>query len=57
MQRPLQVEVAVLECCIQVNDASETKIPFDLLDAEFFDDSVFIIVYREVTQPGEPTVD
>ncbi|TFY69760.1 hypothetical protein EVJ58_g217 [Rhodofomes roseus] len=52
MQRPVQVEVAVVECCIPVNDASETKIPFDLLDAEFFDDSLFIIVYRETTQPG-----
>ena len=42
-----------MECCIPVNDASETRTPFEVLDAEFFDDSVFIIVYREGTQPGE----
>lgn len=42
-----------MECCIPVNDASETKVPFEVLDAEFFDDSVFIIVYREAGQPGE----
>ena len=42
-----------MECCIPVNDASETRVPFEVLDAEFFDENVFIVVYREATQPGE----
>ncbi|EPT04312.1 hypothetical protein FOMPIDRAFT_125581 [Fomitopsis schrenkii] len=51
IQRPVEAEVALMECCIPVNDASETKVPLEVLDAEFFDDSVFIIVYREAMQP------
>ncbi|KAL6309999.1 anaphase-promoting complex, cyclosome, subunit 4-domain-containing protein [Sparassis latifolia] len=40
---PLQVSVAVLESCVMQDDS---KMPVDVLNAEFFDDKNFIVVYR-----------
>ncbi|PIL31977.1 hypothetical protein GSI_06681 [Ganoderma sinense ZZ0214-1] len=39
------VEVSVLECCA-TEAGSETVAPFDLLDFDFFDSQVLVMVYR-----------
>ena len=46
------VEVSVLECCAS-EEGSEEPLPFALLDADFFDSEVLVIVYRPKDQQGE----
>ncbi|TBU35229.1 anaphase-promoting complex, cyclosome, subunit 4-domain-containing protein [Dichomitus squalens] len=43
------VEVAVLECCAS-GEASDGPVPFDLLDFDFFDSEVLVLVYRPKDQ-------
>ncbi|RDX55874.1 hypothetical protein OH76DRAFT_1396221 [Lentinus brumalis] len=43
------VEVAVLECSAS-EDGSEEAVPFELLDVDFFDSEVVVIVYRPQDQ-------
>ncbi|RPD82564.1 hypothetical protein L226DRAFT_451057 [Lentinus tigrinus ALCF2SS1-7] len=43
------VEVAVLECSAS-EEGSEESVPFDLLDVDFFDSEVVVIVYRPQDQ-------
>jgi len=46
VELPLHVSIAVLECCVAGNEANETRVPFDLLDADFFDENILLLVYR-----------
>ncbi|KAI1797865.1 anaphase-promoting complex, cyclosome, subunit 4-domain-containing protein [Ganoderma leucocontextum] len=43
------VEVSVLECCA-TEAGSEATVPFDLLDFDFFDSQVLVMVYRPKDQ-------
>ncbi|PCH33624.1 hypothetical protein WOLCODRAFT_93867 [Wolfiporia cocos MD-104 SS10] len=43
---PLDASVAVLECCVAEPNGNEATVPFNLLDADFFDDRVMVVVYR-----------
>lgn len=44
-----------MECCAPNGDAEYNAVPFTLLDADFFDDSVILLVYRFQERPGEWT--
>ncbi len=46
------VEVAVLECRAS-EDGSEEPVPFELLDVDFFDSEVVVIVYRPQDQQSK----
>ena len=46
------VEVAVLECRAS-EEGSEEPVPFDLLDVDFFDSEVVVIVYRPQDQQSK----
>ena len=46
------VEVSVLECRAS-EEGSEEGVPFELLDVDFFDSEVLVIVYRPKDQQGE----
>ncbi|KAI0695596.1 anaphase-promoting complex, cyclosome, subunit 4-domain-containing protein [Cytidiella melzeri] len=39
-----------LQCCIAPTEADEHAVPIEVLDAEFFDEQVLIIVYRPLDQ-------
>ncbi|KAI0684827.1 hypothetical protein BC835DRAFT_1387651 [Cytidiella melzeri] len=39
-----------LQCCIAPTEADEHTVPIEVLDAEFFDEQVLIIVYRPLNQ-------
>ncbi|KAI0361641.1 hypothetical protein OH77DRAFT_1417907 [Trametes cingulata] len=43
------VEVAALECCA-LEDGSDASAPFTLLDVDFFDDELLVLVYRPQDQ-------
>ncbi|KAI0365237.1 hypothetical protein BV20DRAFT_954638 [Pilatotrama ljubarskyi] len=43
------VEVAALECCA-LEDGSDASEPFTLLDVDFFDDELLVLVYRPQDQ-------
>lgn len=47
------VDIAVLACLLPKQDEREEEIPFDVLDADFFDDSSLVLVYR-IDQSGKP---
>ncbi len=46
------VEVSVLECCAS-EEGSEEGLPFDLLDVDFFDSEVLVMVYRPKDQQSK----
>lgn len=39
-----------LQCCIAPTNEGEHDIPIEVLDAEFFDDRVLILIYRPLDQ-------
>ena len=42
----------MLECCAS-EEGSEEGVPFELLDVDFFDSEVLVIVYRPKDQQGK----
>lgn len=53
---PLSADIAVMECCAPNGDAEYNAVPFTLLDADFFDDSVILLVYRFQERPGPASI-
>lgn len=52
-QKPIPAAVAVLECTILGGESGmENTVPIDILDAEFFDEEMIIVVYRKRNQVG-----
>ncbi|KAI0651841.1 anaphase-promoting complex, cyclosome, subunit 4-domain-containing protein [Trametes meyenii] len=51
------VEVAALECCVASPGSEDgAAVPFTLLDVDFFDDELLVIVYRPKDQEGATSV-
>jgi len=44
------INVVALRCCIATAEEGERDIPIEVLDAEFFDEQLLIIVYRPFDQ-------
>ncbi|KAI0778173.1 anaphase-promoting complex, cyclosome, subunit 4-domain-containing protein [Trametes elegans] len=49
------VEVAALECCAEL-EGSDAREPLSVLDADFFDDEVLVVVYRVRDQEAAASV-
>lgn len=47
------VEVAALECCAPA-EGSDAPAPFAVLDVDFFDEELLVVVYRPRDGEGEP---
>ncbi|KAH9946631.1 anaphase-promoting complex, cyclosome, subunit 4-domain-containing protein [Amylocystis lapponica] len=53
---PLGGSVALVECCVSSEGENEGILPFDLLDAEFFDDNTLVVVYRIRNRYGPASI-
>lgn len=42
------IKVATLKCCFTPTEEGEAEVPIKVLNAEFFDERILIIVYRPV---------
>ncbi|CCM01973.1 uncharacterized protein FIBRA_04046 [Fibroporia radiculosa] len=50
--KSLEISVAVMECSLADEEGGGGTIPFRLLDAQFFDDAVLMVVYRTEEEGG-----
>lgn len=48
------VEVAALECCAPAEGSEDAPAPFAVLDVDFFDEELLVVVYRPREGEGEP---
>jgi len=53
---PLQLSVAVVECCVAGGEGNDKMVPFDILDMDFFDENVLIVVYRVEGRYGSASI-
>ncbi|EMD42038.1 hypothetical protein CERSUDRAFT_42528 [Gelatoporia subvermispora B] len=48
----VQLSVAAMQCCIPRENEAGDRVPMHILDAEFFDESTLIVVYRFESEKG-----